>query len=124
MTFVDAALDLRPRAGKDAAIDSQRDRGARIDEALDKEVAQAQPELVGRPLRAGEEVVGAGVVKAPGMARGLPHPADRALADAPEPAISASKVWKVGAVNAPRSRDVIAISEDGRTGIGGEPPWA
>jgi hypothetical protein len=36
------------------------------------------------------------------------------------PATSASKIWKVGAVKAGRSRDRITLSEDGRAGIGGD----
>ena len=80
----DRAMDLGPRAGEDAAVDGEPDRRAWIDEALDQEVEQAQAELPRRPARAGEEVVGAGVVKAPREPRRLPHPADGALAGPPD----------------------------------------
>ncbi len=37
-----------------------------------------------------------------------------------KPWTSAPKIWKVGALKAGRSRDRIAVSEDGRAGIGGD----
>ena len=82
----DRPVHLAPRAREHRAVDGERKRRLRIDEALDQEVEQEQAEAVGRPGGAGEEVVAAGVVQAPRQARRLPHAADRVLADAADEA--------------------------------------
>ncbi len=80
-------VHLAARAAEHGAVDGERDRRVGTDEALDQEVEHEQAEAVGAPGGAGEEVVGAGVVQAAGESRRLPHPGDRALADAAEEAV-------------------------------------
>lgn len=80
------AEDLGAAAGEDRVVDGEAERSVARQEALGHEVEQAESELVRRPARAGEEVVGAGVMPGALQASGLEHSRDRVLADAADEA--------------------------------------
>lgn len=80
-------MHLSARALEHRAVDGERDRRAGVGEALDQEIEHEQAEAVRAPGGAGEEVVGAGVVQAPGQPRGLPHARHGVLADAADEAV-------------------------------------
>ena len=89
----------------------------------DQEVQQRQPELVGVPAPAGEEVVRAAVMPHPGQPRGLQHPRHRAVADpADEPDHQHAERLKRRLREARRQQGQQPGKRSGNLTHGGDPP--
>ena len=72
---------LAPRTAEQGVVNGETDRRARLHEHGDQEVQQRQPQFIGIPAPAGEQVVRAAVMPHPSQPRGLQHPRHRAIPD-------------------------------------------